>query len=119
MDKITIPDSARRWDCLSLGEVMLRLDPGEGGGPGRMGFFGRRRFGVAAHKFFTFVFNGARLPPREWEDDDRIIPSIVSASGKNQLRVLRGFRWNPPGLGPMPRGQPQGLTSFRDRQTRG
>jgi 2-dehydro-3-deoxygluconokinase len=30
MDAIRIPDSARRWDCLSLGEVMLRLDPGEG-----------------------------------------------------------------------------------------
>lgn len=30
MDKIVVPDSARRWDCLSLGEVMLRLDPGEG-----------------------------------------------------------------------------------------
>jgi 2-dehydro-3-deoxygluconokinase len=29
MNKIQIPDSARRWDCLSLGEVMLRLDPGE------------------------------------------------------------------------------------------
>jgi 2-dehydro-3-deoxygluconokinase len=30
MDSILIPDSGRRWDCLSLGEVMLRLDPGEG-----------------------------------------------------------------------------------------
>jgi 2-dehydro-3-deoxygluconokinase len=30
MNRISIPDSARRWDCLSLGEVMLRLDPGEG-----------------------------------------------------------------------------------------
>jgi 2-dehydro-3-deoxygluconokinase len=30
MEPITIPDTARRWDCLSLGEVMLRLDPGEG-----------------------------------------------------------------------------------------
>jgi 2-dehydro-3-deoxygluconokinase len=30
MNTISIPDSARRWDCLSLGEVMLRLDPGEG-----------------------------------------------------------------------------------------
>ena len=30
MNTIQIPDSARRWDCLSLGEVMLRLDPGEG-----------------------------------------------------------------------------------------
>ncbi|MGO9436526.1 MAG: PfkB family carbohydrate kinase [Terracidiphilus sp.] len=30
MDSITIPDATRRWDCLSLGEVMLRLDPGEG-----------------------------------------------------------------------------------------
>jgi len=30
MQSITIPDSNRRWDCLSLGEVMLRLDPGEG-----------------------------------------------------------------------------------------
>jgi len=30
MNNITIPDSLRRWDCLSLGEVMLRLDPGEG-----------------------------------------------------------------------------------------
>jgi 2-dehydro-3-deoxygluconokinase len=29
MNSITIPDSSRRWDCLSLGEVMLRLDPGE------------------------------------------------------------------------------------------
>ncbi len=29
MDTIVIPDSSRRWDCLSLGEVMLRLDPGE------------------------------------------------------------------------------------------
>ncbi len=30
MDKIVVPDSTRRWDCLSLGEVMLRLDPGDG-----------------------------------------------------------------------------------------
>ncbi|HUH62162.1 MAG TPA: sugar kinase [Terracidiphilus sp.] len=30
MDPLLIPDSNRRWDCLSLGEVMLRLDPGEG-----------------------------------------------------------------------------------------
>jgi 2-dehydro-3-deoxygluconokinase len=29
MDKIFVPDSSRRWDCLSLGEVMLRLDPSE------------------------------------------------------------------------------------------
>jgi 2-dehydro-3-deoxygluconokinase len=30
MNTIVLPDSPRRWDCLSLGEVMLRLDPGEG-----------------------------------------------------------------------------------------
>jgi len=30
MDHLNVPDSARRWDCLSLGEVMLRLDPGVG-----------------------------------------------------------------------------------------
>src|ERR1700734_2508111 len=30
MSPIVVPDSHRRWDCLSLGEVMLRLDPGEG-----------------------------------------------------------------------------------------
>ena len=30
MQSIIVPDSNRRWDCLSLGEVMLRLDPGEG-----------------------------------------------------------------------------------------
>lgn len=30
MDPISITDANRRWDCLSLGEVMLRLDPGEG-----------------------------------------------------------------------------------------
>lgn len=30
MEKISLPDLPRRWDCLSLGEVMLRLDPGEG-----------------------------------------------------------------------------------------
>ena len=30
MNSISIPDSKRRWDCLSLGEVMLRFDPGEG-----------------------------------------------------------------------------------------
>src|SRR3984957_15275661 len=29
MSPIVVPDSHRRWDCLSLGEVMLRLDPGE------------------------------------------------------------------------------------------
>lgn len=30
MDTLVISASPRRWDCLSLGEVMLRLDPGEG-----------------------------------------------------------------------------------------
>jgi 2-dehydro-3-deoxygluconokinase len=30
MITLSIPDSPRRWDCISLGEVMLRLDPGEG-----------------------------------------------------------------------------------------
>jgi 2-dehydro-3-deoxygluconokinase len=30
MEPLIIPDLTRRWDCLSLGEVMLRLDPGEG-----------------------------------------------------------------------------------------
>jgi len=30
MNTLQIPDSSCRWDCLSLGEVMLRLDPGEG-----------------------------------------------------------------------------------------
>jgi 2-dehydro-3-deoxygluconokinase len=30
MDPILLPEHERRWDCLSLGEVMLRLDPGEG-----------------------------------------------------------------------------------------
>jgi len=29
MNPLMIPDPACRWDCLSLGEVMLRLDPGE------------------------------------------------------------------------------------------
>ncbi|MGA2085016.1 MAG: sugar kinase [Terracidiphilus sp.] len=29
MNTLHVPDSPRRWDCLSLGEVMLRLDPGE------------------------------------------------------------------------------------------
>src|ERR1700723_3534206 len=29
MNPLVIPDSACRWACLSLGEVMLRLDPGE------------------------------------------------------------------------------------------
>jgi 2-dehydro-3-deoxygluconokinase len=29
MEPILIPKTERRWDCLSLGEVMLRLDPGE------------------------------------------------------------------------------------------
>lgn len=30
MNSISIPQDNRRWDSLSLGEVMLRLDPGEG-----------------------------------------------------------------------------------------
>src|SRR5579863_6773670 len=30
MKPLSIPDSKRHWDCVSLGEVMLRLDPGEG-----------------------------------------------------------------------------------------
>jgi len=29
MNWLSIPESSRRWDCLSLGEVMLRFDPGE------------------------------------------------------------------------------------------
>ena len=29
MKPLTLPDFLCRWDCLSLGEVMLRLDPGE------------------------------------------------------------------------------------------
>jgi len=29
MDPIVLPSTNQRWDCLSLGEVMLRLDPGE------------------------------------------------------------------------------------------
>ncbi len=29
MQAIQTPDTGRRWDCLSLGEVMLRFDPGE------------------------------------------------------------------------------------------
>jgi 2-dehydro-3-deoxygluconokinase len=29
MNTISIPDKNRRWDALSLGEIMLRLDPGE------------------------------------------------------------------------------------------
>jgi 2-dehydro-3-deoxygluconokinase len=30
MEPILLPETNRRWDCLSLGEVMLRLDPSEG-----------------------------------------------------------------------------------------
>ena len=30
MNPLIVPDQARRWDCLSLGEIMLRFDPGEG-----------------------------------------------------------------------------------------
>ena len=30
MEPILLPETNRRWDCFSLGEVMLRLDPGEG-----------------------------------------------------------------------------------------
>jgi 2-dehydro-3-deoxygluconokinase len=30
MEPIVLSAADRRWDCLSLGEVMLRLDPGEG-----------------------------------------------------------------------------------------
>ncbi len=30
MNALIVPDTPRRWDALSLGEVMLRLDPGEG-----------------------------------------------------------------------------------------
>lgn len=29
MQPLFFSDSSRRWDCLSLGEIMLRLDPGE------------------------------------------------------------------------------------------
>ena len=29
MNPLSIPDSSRRWDSISLGEVMLRLDPGD------------------------------------------------------------------------------------------
>src|SRR3569623_1201269 len=30
MEPLLIPDANRQWDCISLGEVMLRLAPGEG-----------------------------------------------------------------------------------------
>jgi len=30
MKPLIVPDQTRRWDCLSLGEIMLRFDPGEG-----------------------------------------------------------------------------------------
>ena len=30
MNSLQIPEPSRKWDCLSLGEVMLRLDPGIG-----------------------------------------------------------------------------------------
>src|SRR5579863_5261378 len=30
MNSIQLPHHSHKWDCLSLGEVMLRLDPGEG-----------------------------------------------------------------------------------------
>jgi 2-dehydro-3-deoxygluconokinase len=30
MEPLLLPEANRRWDCVSLGEVMLRLDPGEG-----------------------------------------------------------------------------------------
>jgi len=61
MNALSIPDSRRRWDCLSLGEVMLRLDPGdmrihttrhfqvwEGGGEYNVARGLRRCFGLRA-----------------------------------------------------------------------
>jgi 2-dehydro-3-deoxygluconokinase len=61
MNPLSIPDSNRRWDCLSLGEVMLRLDPGdmrihtarhfqawEGGGEYNVARGLRRCFGLSA-----------------------------------------------------------------------
>jgi 2-dehydro-3-deoxygluconokinase len=30
MNPIVVPEKNRRWDCMSLGEVMLRFDPGQG-----------------------------------------------------------------------------------------
>jgi 2-dehydro-3-deoxygluconokinase len=61
MIPLSIPDSNHRWDCLSLGEVMLRLDPGdmrihtarqfqvwEGGGEYNVARGLRRCFGLRA-----------------------------------------------------------------------
>jgi 2-dehydro-3-deoxygluconokinase len=61
MNPLSIPNSNRRWDCLSLGEVMLRLDPGdmrihtarhfqawEGGGEYNVARGLRRCFGLRA-----------------------------------------------------------------------
>ena len=61
MNPFSIPGSNRRWDCLSLGEVMLRLDPGdmrihttrhfqawEGGGEYNVARGLRRCFGLRA-----------------------------------------------------------------------
>jgi len=60
MKPLTLPDFSRRWDCLSLGEVMLRLDPAktafmpresfqvwEGGGEYNVARGLRRCFGLA------------------------------------------------------------------------
>ena len=73
MNPLSIPDSNRRWDCLSLGEVMIRLDPDnmrihtarhfqvwEGGGEYNVARGLRRCFGLKT----AIVTALATRPPR-------------------------------------------------------
>ena len=79
MAKLTIkPKSECRWDCVSLGEIMLRLDPGEGRIKTACGFR---------------VWEGGQLrccPRRPGNDDPRKhFDSLLSGGGKTVSRSQR------------------------------
>ena len=88
MNSILIPDSVRRWDLISLGEVMLRLDPGdarihtarefrvwEGGGEYNVSRGLRRCFGLR-----TAIATALADNPVGWLVEDFILQGGLDAS---------------------------------------
>ena len=94
MNPLVIPDSKRHWDCLSLGEVMLRLDPGdvrvatarqfnvwEGGGEYNVARGLKRCFGMDAAIVTALADNPV----------GRLVEDLMLQGGVNQKYV----RWIP------------------------
>src|SRR6202451_83988 len=104
MEELTIKGAeSSRWDCVSLGEVMLRLDPGEGrihtvrqfqawegGGEYNVARGLRRCFGLRTAIVTAFADNPI----------GRLVEDLILQGGVDTSLV----RWGPSGGGRRPAG---------------